>query len=551
MTLWWSVFKKVKARSVLQTIHIILNIHKMEELNPKKSSYIINITGWAALGAAWSIITVQHPVFVANQNTKFLHAAAKTGFGHLDRDWMSGTIDPLPAFTLLIESLYRLGSLELVYLIFPALLAIMLWSMNSIANRLFGISKNSAATAVFLALLFIEHENLQNGLANQYLIGNYLQPCVFGVFIILAIERFMAESRLSPPIYLAIAAAIHPTYMPAALLIQGSFTAISIYRNKRITSEAILPLLLFIALSAPLVIRYKLLFSYTTPRLGAEAMEILANRRISWHAKVNDWINFSTYVNILLILTSMIIIRKSPLFWIMAPLAAVIVVTVPLLYFISWPALEVLTPWRTSVILVPLTYTILAGKLASSLLPVIEKNRTVQTILFIGGCLAIALLTIRHVPGQVKLFMNAEQTPESAVIDFARHHANDKDIWIVPPSNVLFDPFRLETGMPILVNWKTHPYKDREIIEWYQRNKEVENFYNEANTPKGRVLLCQLAAKYGITKVVVNANTPMAFYNGMSVCWQNDNYKVIGIEGCQTISGKNPIHRNNRQWPLP
>lgn len=495
----------------------------------KRPITIVTPAIWLALGMVWSVAALQYPLFNENQNTKFLHAASKTGYGFLAHDWMAGTIDPLPAFTLLIETLFRLHGIWLVYLLFPALVAILIWSLTSIADRLYGIRRKLAAVALFLGVLFIEQKNLQLGFGTQYLIGHYFQPCVFGVLILLAIERFLAEARLQASALLAVAAAFHPAYMPAALLIQGSFTALTLFQDKRITMASVMPLLLFVALSAPLVIRYKLLFGFTTPQIGAEAMSILSNQRISTHTKVRNWLNLEDYVGMAIIVLSMIMVRKSRLFWIMAPLAAVIAVSVPLLYFIYWPSLEVLTPWRTSVILLPLAYTILASWFASRFIPLMERNRLVSNFLFAVGCICITLPALMHLKAQANLLTNPANTPESAVIRFARTHSVQQDIWLIPTRDGLFDSFRLETGSPILANWKTHPYKDSEIIEWYRRNKAAESFYEQAGTATGPALLRELGKKYGITHAVVRSDVPTKLYTGIKVCWQDTHYKVFGL----------------------
>lgn len=495
----------------------------------KTAGTIITGIGWFILGIALSIVALQRPLFEENQNTKFLHAAAETGYGFLSHDWVAHTIDPLPAFTMLIEALFRLHAIQLVYLLFPVMLAILLWSLTGIANRLFGIRRHAAAVALFLGLLFVEEKNMQLGFGTQYLIGHYFQPCVFGVLIILGIERFLAGARMWASVALAVGAAFHPAYMPAALLIQGSFTGLIIYRDKKISRDALLPLLLFIGLSAPLVIRYKLLFAYTTPQIGHEAMTILSTQRISTHTKVRHWLNYEDYIGMAIIVISMVMVRKSPLFWIMLPLAALIAVTVPLLYFISWPSLEVLTPWRTSVILLPLAYTILAGTFAASLMGLMERKPLARTLLLALGCIGVIAPVVAHIPAQASALLTPQKSPEMEAIRFARSHSTPSELWLIPTRDGLFDSFRLESGSPIFINWKSHPYKDREILEWYHRNKEAEAFYqNEAN-PKGPELLEAMHAKYGITHAVIDRNVPKSLYADMHICWKDERYIIVGF----------------------
>lgn len=96
----------------------------------KAGSALKTLSWWLILGILYSIDLVQHPLYTENQNTKFLHAAAKTGQGFLEHDWMANTLDPLPLFSFLVESLYRMGTIEVVYILFPVLSAVFLYAMT-------------------------------------------------------------------------------------------------------------------------------------------------------------------------------------------------------------------------------------------------------------------------------------------------------------------------------------------------------------------------------------------------------------------------------------
>lgn len=489
----------------------------------------MNAAAWMLLGVAGSIVALQDPLFSENQNTKFLHAAAKTGYRLLGDDWMANTIDPLPMFSALVEALFRFGAIKAAYLLFPLLIAIFIFSLVSIADRLYGIRKSGAALAIFLGIVFVEFKNLQLGFGTQYLIGHYLQPCVFGVFITLAVERHLSGARMWASAFLALAAAFHPAYMPSALLIQGSFTLLDIIREKRVDLQVVAPLMLFIALSAPLVVRYKLLFAWTTPETGTEAMRLLSTERIAVHTKVRSWLNYEDYANMALIVVSMAMARKTPLFWIMLPLAGVIAVTVPLLYFVSWPSLEVLTPWRTSVILLPLAWTVIAGRVAALAMRGAERSRIAGYALLAIGTIAVAVPVVQHMREQVHSLFETGTGSDNAVMDWAGAHASKGDLWLVPNRTNAFERFRMRSGVPILVNWKTHPYKDTEILEWYRRNKAAEAFYRQAATPEGPALLLGLARTYGITFAVLPQPVPSGLYDGMPIVMQNESWAVVRL----------------------
>ena len=56
-------------------------------------------------GLLFGIAYTQDPIYNSpeNQNTKYFHALARAGHGFLSEDWLATTLDPLPAFTALVQ----------------------------------------------------------------------------------------------------------------------------------------------------------------------------------------------------------------------------------------------------------------------------------------------------------------------------------------------------------------------------------------------------------------------------------------------------------------
>jgi hypothetical protein len=59
--------------------------------------------------------------------------------------------------------------------------------------------------------------------------------------------------------------------------------------------------------------------------------------------------------------------------------------------------------------------------------------------------------------------------------------------------------FRLETGSPIYVDFKSIPYKDSDVIEWYRRIQLAERLYKESDCEA----LSELVQDRAITHVVI------------------------------------------------
>jgi len=487
------------------------------------------VSTWFFLGILYSVNIVQYPLFTENQNTKFLHAAAATGYGLLADDWMANTLDPLPLFSTFVGLLFSIDGIWLSYLLFAGLLGICLYALFGIADRLFGIGKSWVSSFFFLAFLFLEQKNMQLGFGSQYLLGHYLQPCVFGVFLLLSIYRHLEEKPLRASFWLAVAGAFHPAYMPAALLIQGAYTFSALKRRVPDSKPWFAPLLLFLVLSAPLVIRYKLLFAQADPQTSAEAMRILSTQRIAVHTKVRNWFNHEDVIGLALITAAMIPVRKTPLLWIMCALLSIVALSVPALYLYPYPPLEVLTPWRTSVILLPLAYAVLAGWLAGRMAAAFEEKRLAHVSVTLLSAAVIAASVSLHIPKQLSALERYLIAPEKGLEQFVKNHRTRGDNYLIPNRETAFECFRLHTGVPVFVNWKTHPYKDTEIMEWHHRNMLAETFYRHIDDPSGMKALQEIRLRYGVTHVVVPTEKADNSFPGMRSIYSDPHYTVFAV----------------------
>ncbi|WP_294348182.1 DUF6798 domain-containing protein [Prosthecochloris sp.] len=497
-------------------------------MNSAKASKLQELQ-WIIPGLFYAVYHQKEPLYTKNQNTKFLHGAGDAGYGFLENDWMAGTLDPLPFFTALIRSLYLSNAIEVTYVFFGFLLLIYFYSLGKIAQNLFPELRKTAPMIIYLGLFFFIHKANPSGLADQYLLGKYFQPCVFGVFLLLSIERFLNNHAKTASVLLALSAAFHPTYLPTALIVQANYSILTLIKEKQGLQKAIVPFSLFALLSAPLVIRYIILFSPTTEPLYTQAMNILANQRIPHHTDIRLWLESESFLQLGVMLLSILLIRKSRLFPIMSSLYLVIVVSGLYLYFFPNATLAFSTPWRSSVFLAPLAIAILAGWLGQTCSPFFEHHKKALPIVTVIIGTLVTLLTIRQIQKQVNAFERYDNGKEMNVIDYAARHASSEDLYLVPPENSAFDKFRLETGIPILINTKTHPYKDTEIIEWDTRCKKAQAFYSSTLPEKRIQTLADLIETYPITHCIINSTAALpAGFPGKRV-YRDPHYTILKL----------------------
>ncbi len=71
------------------------------------------------------------------------------------------------------------------------------------------------------------------------------------------------------------------------------------------------------------------------------------------------------------------------------------------------------------------------------------------------------------------------------------------DLYLIP---IWMDRFRLRTGAAILVDYKTHPYRDIEVIDWHARVKDARQFYEGAAESRCHDLR-EIVSRYGVTHI--------------------------------------------------
>jgi hypothetical protein len=105
------------------------------------------------IALAFGVAYTQSNLYESNQNTKFLHGIAQAGFGYLQQDWLAKTIDPLPAFSLLVYLTYSINQ-NLFYLQYLILLGIYLFSLTAIVAYLYRSRKSLPESGGDISIAF-------------------------------------------------------------------------------------------------------------------------------------------------------------------------------------------------------------------------------------------------------------------------------------------------------------------------------------------------------------------------------------------------------------
>jgi hypothetical protein len=503
------------------------------------------------LTGLFSIAYTQSPQYTSNQNQYFLHGLARAGYGFLTQDWLANTIDSTPLFSLIVEWSYRLLHLQAVfYLYYALLMGIYLFSLLGIASLLFDLDSSRTRKLVFFALLVVMHSAglrfalsrtvgydlayvFEDGMADQRMLGPVFQPSAFGVLLLLSIYLFLARRHYLAILAATLAASLHPTYLLSAAVLTGTYMLVVLLENqfnpaeraqhpftprfrqllRRSTSpshesrfswlpdrkrlgKVSLMGVLALASVFPILFYVYTNFGSTPAETTAQARDILVHFRIPHHALISEWIGLSTLIKLLLIASALIVARRKRIFPILLVASLVSLGLTVLQWLTQSEALALIFPWRLSIFLVPLSSTMLLAQLVEwsfTRLPGLVKKY--QSFI---SAVSLAAIVLAVGVGATRLVLDFERKanlPERPMLDFIAGNNAAVETYLTP---IKLQDFRLATGSPVYVDFKSIPYKDQDVLEWYRRVQAADRFYK---SPRCEAL--PNFAKQGVTHLVI------------------------------------------------
>ncbi|MEZ5930344.1 MAG: DUF6798 domain-containing protein [Alphaproteobacteria bacterium] len=459
------------------------------------------------LGAWFFLVFPTAPLYVENQNTKFLHGMAAAGIGHLDQDWTANTVDVMPIFTGIVYLLHAATPPAVCYLLQIALFAVFLHAVLRIADIGAGKAAKRTIFPVIVGLLVVTSQfsdggaRVWAGVAQQYLLGPALEPQTFGVFFLLAVVVFLRGQSEAALWLSALPALIHPGYVvPAGTLILA-FTTAAWMAPDEVPRPRLWVILGSLMAAGASMLYLSLMILPTSAESWSQANEILAKLRIPRHAVPAYWFDADAAAKTAgLVLALWLTWRNAQrLFWIMAVCFGIAVSLTALAALVDSNELGMISPWRISVYLVPLGLAVLLGRLVGWALDRAEQGSAPGFFRLIGWTLAVLTLavTANGILEKARLYRSSGLP---AHIAYMRGTGDDRTLYLTRPGDM---NIRLQSGLPQLVSWKTHPYKDVEVLEWYRRYLLAKRIF------KGKTLDCaaldQAIATYGTTHLLVDS----------------------------------------------
>ena len=493
--------------------------------------------GAIAVGTSYALL----PLYSSNQNHHFLIGLARAGDGWLRDDWMAHTVDPFPVFTTLVDAVHRRGADGLFYVIYYVLFGAYAFGLLGIVEHVVPGRPTAAQRLVWLALLCVLHNEVfayligfdpahvawwqmtHWGVAGQELFGHgAFQASSFGMLLPLAIRWFLERRPYAATALAGGVLLVHFSYVLIVAGLTAAFMGIELRRTRRVDS----PLIVggtALACALPVLAYVALRLGPTSTDVSTTAAAILV-RHLPQETIPAQWFGVRTCVQIALMLGGVWVARRTDLLPILAaPLAIGVVLTVGQVATGS-PRLALLFPWRVSVLLVPIATALLlqlavrravTGDLAR------ERRwiRAAAVVVLLSMAAGLVRMTLHFayfygatsITSSIDRFLPPRWRDDFArvleydalpTMKYVRGTARAGDLYVVPPD---LERFRVVAGVPVLVDRKSHPYKDVEVLEWRRRLDLVEAMYASA-APCAE--LQRIAELHPVTHVVVRAESP-------------------------------------------
>ena len=463
----------------------------------------------------FSLSVTQAPLYSGNQVTKFLHGFAQANAGTLDTDWLVSTSDPLPVFSSLVYLTLEWTSPRLFYLEFALLQAVYLAGLFGIALYRFQCTPTRGRLLIWFTALTVLHSRVfqelgwllinkrffspfTTGLAQQYILEDYLQPAAFGAFILFSVALFLHDRWFLAVLALGISTAFHSAYLLPAGLFTAAYMVVSIQRGYG-ARRAILIGTLALGTVLPVVLYNLIALAPSSSETWMRAVERLVNERIPHHSLWFVWLTPSAYLKLILMSVGLLVAGRRVIGVLIVPFLGGLGLTLAQIASDHTP-LALIAPWRVSVVLVPIASILLVGHVTERLS--LDRLKIVR----ISCWVVLAVCVVSGTFFQRSYFNARDARPEAGVMAYVREHATPSDVYLVHPSRAGFSGFRIAATAPVVATWKSHPYRDQDLLEWFDRLKRIERFF-AVPSPERWQELEGLVAKFGVTHVVVDHST--------------------------------------------
>jgi hypothetical protein len=484
-------------------------------------------TPWL-LGFVAALSSTRVEQFTGNQETYLARAVALArANGVLDADWFVRTADPVPVFTRLAAPLVLLGpwAISFANAVFGAILLVALGNLARLGERRKSGREPSSLVAWVsaFALLWSAVPNsvrsvVFEGVADQRAYSVYLQPSNAGVLLVAAVWLAL-EGRCTLAVLLSAAAAwVHPTYALSSVLFSGGVGLVRARFGEGPRRGVLTALVGLVAVLPPTLLSVHT-FAPSTWALALRASRVLVTERMSHHALIASWASLKALLCLGLIAAALLVTRGRQRA-LLAAWALLTLAVTALVLALGQPELLLLFPWRTTIWLVPASAALLFGQAFAR----VSKERSKWLL----ACVCPLVLSCSY--GFARGRLRGAPEDRQGVALARKIPLSERQRWtlLVP---VAWEGVRLNAPAAVYVDFKSHPYKDREVLEWRDRLLRAESVYAQNGPADCRALHALLQGEPRVGFVLGAPLTDFTACSGVSLAARDADGSLYRVSG--------------------
>ena len=414
------------------------------------------------------VITVQQFDLYKGNAAHLIHSIKFFETNKLQNDWIANQENHLPLFTYFNYFLIKFFSKNGVYIVHTILLGICPFFLFLISKNLFPKIENIDFCIIWFSIfIFIFHENsFFSGVAGQSVIDVGYQPASFGTLIFIGIYLFLIKKNFLSIFFICLAASFHPTYVLHTCFLILGFLTYFIMSKKYF--DFFKTIIFYIILILPITIFIITNFIMIDKNLVLIGQKILLER-IPHHADIHHWFTYKDIISMLIYLFALFLVRNNFKFFVIFSVFGFCSIFLSLTqYFLINNSLALTFPWRSSVFIIPISSLIIVSYFINKI-----KLEGIKLRLFSLSLIIITSLLFGLKSHYIKDINSKFDQKLELVKDIKKNFSSIERI-IIP---INLDYIRMNTGLPIFIDWKHHAFRYDQLIEWSLRINLANNFY--------------------------------------------------------------------------
>jgi len=220
--------------------------------------------------------------------------------------------------------------------------------------------------------------------------------------------------------------------------------------------------------------------------------------RIPHHANIHNWLSYKDFIFLLTYVTAIYLIKNNKRFFIFFIIFGLCPIFLSIVqYFINNNSLALAFPWRSSIIIAPISSIIIF----SYFLEKIELDKF--KLKLISYFLIVLTSTFFFIKSHYIKDLNNNFRNKLILTQEIKKNYDLIDRILVP---TYLSHVRMNSGLPIFIDWKHHAFRFDQLIEWEKRINLANKFYNSKSENEQLLYLKKIQNIEIISHILIKKN---------------------------------------------